>query len=154
MVLLDARGFQKEDFARYHPGGSLGRTLLLKVTQIMRNRDRMAIVAPGDSIRTVLHAMAKSRAGSATIANPDGTLAGLFTHGDFGRHFETTPDLLEKQVADYMTRNPITITSDKLAVEVLRILEKHAIDDILVVDENNLPVGIVDSQDLAKFKLL
>jgi len=154
MVLLDARGFKKEDFARYHPGGSLGRTLLLKVTQIMRGQDRMAIVGLDETIRAVLRAMAKSRAGSAIVTNPDGTLAGIFTHGDFGRHFEATPDLLEKPVSGYMTRNPVTISSDKLAVEVLRILEKHAIDDIVVVDENNRPVGIVDSQDLAKFKLL
>jgi len=153
MVLLDARGFKKEDFARYHPGGSLGRKLL-KVTQIMRGPERMAIVAPGDSIKLVLHAMAKHRAGSAIVTNADGTLAGIFTHGDFGRHFEKIPDLLEKEVSGYMTRNPVTIASDRLAAEVLRILEQHAIDDLLVVDEHGVPAGIVDSQDLAKFKLI
>jgi arabinose-5-phosphate isomerase len=154
MVLLDARGFKKEDFARYHPGGRLGRTLLLKVTQIMRGRDRMATVAPEAGIREVLRTMAKHKAGSAIVTNADGTLAGIFTHGDFGRHFEKVPDLLEKPVADYMTRKPVTIGSDKLAAEVLHILEKQSIDDLVVVDENNVPVGIVDSQDLAKFKLL
>ncbi len=154
MVLLDARGFQKEDFARYHPGGSLGRTLLLKVTEIMRKDDRLALVAPEAIIRSVLHTMAKHRAGSAIVTNADGTLAGIFTHGDFGRLFEDTPDLLEKPVADYMTRKPITISSDKLAIEVLHILEKHTIDDLVVVDEKNAPVGIVDSQDLARFKLI
>ena len=154
MVLLDARGFKKEDFARYHPGGRLGRTLLLKVTEIMRKGDRLALVAPEASIRSVVHTMAKHRAGSAIVTNPDGTLAGIFTYGDFGRLFEGNPDLLEKPVAGYMTRKPITISSDKLAVEVLHILEKHTIDDLVVVDERNVPVGIVDSQDLAKFKLL
>lgn len=154
MVLLEARGFKKEDFARYHPGGRLGRTLLLKVTEIMRGRDRIAIVAPDAAIRTVLHAMARQRAGSAVVTHADGTLAGIFTHGDFGRHFETVPDLLEKPVGDYMTRKPVTVAGDKLAAEVLHILEKHAIDDLVVVDERGAPAGVVDSQDLAKFRLL
>lgn len=154
MVLLDARGFKKEDFARYHPGGALGRTLLLKVTEIMRKDDRLSLVAPDTNVRSVLHTMAKHRAGSAIVTNPDGTLAGIFTHGDFGRLFESDPDLLDKPVAACMTRKPITISSDKLAVEVLQILEKHTIDDLVVVDGGNVPVGIVDSQDLAKFKLL
>jgi arabinose-5-phosphate isomerase len=153
MVLLDARGFKKEDFARYHPGGRLGRTLLLKVTEIMRKGDRLALVTPDASIQSVISTMAKHRAGSAIVANPDGTLAGIFTYGDFGRLFEGTPGLLEKPVAGYMTRKPVTISSDKLAVEVLHILEKHTIDDLVVVDEHNIPVGIVDSQDLAKFNL-
>lgn len=154
MVLLEARGFKKEDFARYHPGGSLGRSLLLKVTEIMRGPDRMARVSPDMTIKSVLHAMAKFRTGCAIVTNADGTLAGIFTHGDFGRHFENIPDLLEKTVEDYMTRQPVTIGHDKLAAEVLHILERKAIDDLVVVDENNIPQGIVDSQDLTKFKLI
>ena len=154
MVILEARGFKREDFARYHPGGRLGRTLLLKVTQIMRSCERLAIVPPTAIVRQVLHQMAKSRAGSAIVTNPDGTLAGVFTHGDFGRHFERVPDLLEKPVTDFMTAQPITVSNEKLAVEVLRILERHNIDDIVVVDSENRPVGLVDSQDLAKFRLV
>lgn len=154
MVLLDSRGFKKEDFARYHPGGMLGRALLLKVTDIMRKDDRLAIAAPETPIRSVIRTMAKHRAGSAIIAGAGGTLAGIFTYGDFGRLFEATPDLLEKPVGEYMTRKPITISSDKLAVEVLNIMEKHSIDDLVVVDGRNVPVGVVDSQDLAKFKLI
>ncbi len=154
MVLLEARGFQKEDFARYHPGGRLGRTLLLKVQQIMRKEDRMALVTPSTTVREVLHEMAKKRAGSAIIIDEKGALLGIFTHGDFGRHFQTEPQLLEKSVGDFMTRNPITVRSDKLAAEVLHILEHHAIDDLVVVDEQNAPIGIVDSQDLARHKLI
>lgn len=154
MVLLEARGFKKEDFARYHPGGRLGRTLLLKVTEIMRGRERIAIVAPDASIRAVLRVMAKHRAGSALVTHSDGSLAGIFTHGDFGRHFESIPDLLERPVGDYMTRKPVTIGSDRLAAEVLHVLEKHAIDDLVVVDGDGAPVGVVDSQDLAKLKLV
>lgn len=154
MVLLEARGFTEEDFARYHPAGSLGRALLLKVNQIMRKTEQMALVNPTATIREVLHAMAKARAGSSVVVDADGKLMGIFTHGDFGRYFQTHPDLLEKSVADFMTRNPITIRGDKLAAEVLHVLEHHRIDDLVVVDENEKPIGLVDTQDLARFKLL
>jgi len=154
MVLLEARGFQKEDFARFHPGGSLGRSLLLKVDEIMRKDGRMAFITPDSTIRQALHAMAKARSGASVIVDGDGKLCGIFTHGDFGRHFQIHPDLLEKSVAEFMTRNPISIRSGRLAAEVLRILEQHPIDDLVVLDEENRPVGLVDSQDLSKFKLL
>lgn len=154
MVLLEARGFTEEDFARYHPAGSLGRALLLKVNQIMRKTEQMALVNPTATIREVLHAMAKARAGSSVVVDADGKLMGIFTHGDFGRYFQTHPDLLEKSVADFMTRNPITIRGDKLAAEVLHVLEQHRIDDLVVVDETGAPIGLVDTQDLARFKLL
>ena len=154
MVLLEARGFKKEDFARYHPGGRLGRTLLLKVHQIMRGADQMAVVAPEASVREVLHAMAKARAGAAEVVDASGRLLGIFTHGDFGRHFQTHPGLLEKEVGEFMTRNPITIRGDQLAAEVLHILETHRIDDLVVVDAANVPVGVVDSQDVARLRLI
>lgn len=155
MVLLEARGFREEDFARYHPGGKLGRTLLFTVRQIMRGEERMAFVAPEVSVKDTLHAMAKKRAGSAIITDGGtGALLGIFTHGDFGRHFQNEPLLLEKPVGGWMTKNPVTIRGDKLAAEVLHVLEHHAIDDLVVVDEGNRPVGIVDTQDLAKFRLL
>jgi arabinose-5-phosphate isomerase len=154
MVLLEARGFTREDFARFHPGGRLGRTLLLQVHQIMRGLEQMALVSPTASVREVLHAMARARAGAAVVTDERGALAGIFTHGDFGRHFQTQADLLERSVGDFMTRNPITIGGDKLAVEVLHILERHRIDDLVVVDEANAPIGVVDSQDLARFRLV
>lgn len=154
MVLLEARGFQKEDFARFHPGGRLGRTLLLKVDKIMRGAEQMALVEPDMGIREVLIKMADVRAGLAVIVNADGTLAGIFTQGDFGRHIRQHSDLLERQISEFMTRRPITIRSEKLAVEVLHLIEQHRIDDLLVVDENNRPVGVVDSQDLARFRLI
>jgi arabinose-5-phosphate isomerase len=154
MVLLEARGFQKEDFARFHPGGRLGRTLLFKVRQIMRGPDRMALVPPDISVREAILEMARRRAGSAVVTLDTGELAGVFTHGDFGRHFQEDPALMEKRVGDLMTRNPICILADHLAAEVLHILQQHAIDDLVVVDADNRPIGIVDSQDLARFRLL
>ncbi len=154
MVLLEARGFRKEDFARYHPGGRLGRTLLLKARQIMRGLERVAVVNPEMKVREVLKAMAGKKAGSSTVVGPDGKLIGLFTHGDFGRCFDDEPNLLELEVGKYMTRDPITITGDTLAMEVLHILQNNRIDDIPVVNEENIPIGIVDSQDLARHKLV
>jgi arabinose-5-phosphate isomerase len=120
----------------------------------MRGPERMAIIAPETTVRDALHAMARCRAGAAVIALPDGKLGGVFTHGDFGRHFQADPGLMEKGVGDFMTRNPICVAGDHLAAEVLRILQQHAIDDLVVVDADGRPIGIVDSQDLAKFRLL
>jgi arabinose-5-phosphate isomerase len=154
MVLLEARGFQKEDFARFHPGGRLGRTLLLKVRQIMRGVEQIALVPPGYLVRQATQKMTAVRAGLAVIVDEDGVLLGIFTQGDFFRHFEQHQDLLERSVSDFMTRRPITIRDDKLAVEVLHLIEQHRIDDLVVVDEGNRPIGVVDSQDLARYRLI
>jgi arabinose-5-phosphate isomerase len=154
MVLLEARGFQKEDFAKFHPAGMIGRSLLMRVHQVMRPRESMALVSTDTPIREVLKAMTAVRAGAAVVAGKDRQLAGIFTHGDFARHFQTDPKIGERLVADLMTLNPVTVHKDKLAVEVLNLLERHRIDDLVVVDDDKVPVGIVDSQDLTRLKLL
>lgn len=154
MVLLEARGFRKEDFARFHPGGRLGRTLLLKVHQIMRGADQMAVVHPAMAVREVLQEMSRRKAGAAVVVDAAGKLLGIFTHGDFARHFQLNPALGDSPVEQFVTRNPITIGSERLAAEVLHVLEQHRIDDLVVVDAQNVPVGVVDSQDLARFKLI
>ena len=154
MVLLEARGFNKEDFAKFHPAGMIGRSLLMRVHQVMRPREAMAVVAPNTSIRDVLKAMTSVRAGAAVVAGEDRQLLGIFTHGDFARHFQSDPKVGERLVADLMTLNPVTVHRDKLAVEVLNLLERHRIDDLVVVDDDKVPVGIVDSQDLTRLKLL
>ena len=154
MVLLEARGFKKEDFAKFHPGGKIGRSLLIPVHQVMRPRTVMAIVAPDTLIRDALKTMTSVRAGAAVVTNNDGKLAGIFTHGDFVRHFQSDPRVGERLVSDLMTLNPVTIQQHKLAVEVLNLLERHRIDDLIVVDGENKPVGIIDAQDLTRLKLL
>jgi arabinose-5-phosphate isomerase len=154
MVLLESRGFRKEDFAKYHPGGSLGRALLLRVNQIMRKVEDLALISPAAPVVEAIQAMTAHRAGAAVIVNPDETLAGIFTHGDFARHFPGNPSIGSRPVGDFMTRNPITITGDRLAAEVLQILEHHRIDDLVVLDEKRRPIGIVDSQDLSRLKIL
>jgi arabinose-5-phosphate isomerase len=154
MVLLEARGFQKEDFAKFHPAGMVGRSLLMRVHQIMRPREALALVPSDTRIRDVLKAMSAVRAGAAVVADAEGKLLGIFTHGDFARYFQTDPKVGERLVADLMTLNPVSVHKDKLAVEVLNLLERHRIDDLVVVDDANVPVGIVDSQDLTRLKLL
>ena len=154
MVLLEARGFQKEDFARFHPAGMIGRSLLLRVHQIMRPREALALVTGDTPVRSALKTMTDRRAGAAVIADVDGQLLGIFTHGDFVRHFQNDPKVGNRLVADLMTLNPVTVQQDRLAVEVLNLLERQRIDDLVVVDEQQVPVGIVDSQDLTKLKLL
>ena len=154
MVLLEARGFNKEDFAKFHPGGMIGRSMLVHVHQIMRPREAMAVVPTNAPIRDVLKAMTSVRAGAAVVIGEDKQLMGIFTHGDFVRHFQSDSRIGERLVADLMTLNPVTVHKDKLAVEVLNLLERHRIDDLIVIDDENVPVGIVDSQDLTRLKLL
>src|SRR2546429_5655458 len=134
MVLLEARGFNKEDFAKFHPAGLIGRSLLMRVHQIMRPRESMAIVSTDTTIRDVLKAMTSVRAGAAVIAGEDRQLLGIFTHGDFARRFQSDPKWGERLAADLMTLNPVTVHKYKLAVEVLKLLETHRIDDLVVAD--------------------
>jgi len=155
MVLLEARGFQKEDFAKFHPAGRLGRVLLQKVRDVMRPPERMPKVTPGETVLGVLHAMNQCRAGLAVIVDSaDQRLLGIFTHGDFVRAFEANPDMVNDPVERYMVRRPVTIQEDRLAVEVLNTLDHHRIDDLVVINATHQPVGLIDSQDLTKLKLL
>jgi len=154
MVLLEARGFTKEDFARFHPGGRLGRTLLLKVRDVMRGCEQLALVRPDQPVREVIAEMNLKRAGAALATDDNGKLLGIFTHGDFARHFQSRPDLGKERVDAFLTRNPITVREDKLAAEVLRILQERRIDDLPVIDESGRPIGMVDTQDLARVRLV
>ncbi len=153
MVLLEARGFRKEDYAKLHPAGAIGRTLLLRVEDIMRTGSRLATVPRGARIKDAVIAMSEARAGSVAVLNPDQTLAGIFTDGDLRRHIDT-PDLSNQVIDGFMTTQPISIRTHQLAVDVLAIFEKHNIDDLVVLDEAGRLAGSVDIQDLPKFKIL
>ncbi|MBN8418474.1 MAG: KpsF/GutQ family sugar-phosphate isomerase [Verrucomicrobia bacterium] len=154
MALLEARGFQAEDFARLHPGGSLGRALLTRVSDVMRSGEQLAVIQPETPVREALQAMTRARSGAAIVANPDGTLAGVFTHGDFVRAFQKNTAIADLSVCGFMTPRPVSIEAGKLAAEVLATLEKNRIDDIVVVDESGKPVGMVDTQDLTRLRLV
>ena len=154
MVLLEARGFKIEDYAKLHPGGAIGRTLLLRVDDVMRTGDRCATVRSGKPVREALVAMTSAQAGCVAIVENDQTLAGIMTDGDLRRHLIETPNLLELPVETVMTRDPITLKKDMLALEILNIYEKHNIDDLIVVDDQNRAIGAVDIQDMPKLKIL
>jgi arabinose-5-phosphate isomerase len=154
MVLLEARGFTEADFARFHPGGLLGRALLTRVSDIMRTDSALPTVDEDADVFAALDAMNRARAGACVIVDTDGGLAGIFTHGDFARSFRIDPLLGDKPVASLMTRKPITVRSDALAVEVLRTIGRNRIDDIVVLDGDGKPVGLIDTQDLARLKIV
>jgi arabinose-5-phosphate isomerase len=124
------------------------------VSEIMRGEDQLAVVSPAETVVETIKVMTAKRAGAAVIVDADQRLLGIFTHGDFARHFPSTPDIASRPVADFMTKNPIVIPAGKLAAEVLHVLQTHRIDDLVVVDAAGHPVGIVDSQDLSRHKLL
>ncbi len=154
MVLLESRGFTEEDFARFHPGGSLGRALLTRVSDIMRADIDLPTVAEDANVFATLDAMNHARAGACLILKADGTLAGIFTHGDFARSFRSDPQVGDKPVASLMTRHPITVQADALAVEVLKTTGENRIDDIVVMNADGKPVGLIDTQDLARMKIV
>ena len=154
MVLLEERGFTREDFARFHPAGQLGRSLLLRVRDIMRGGGDAAIVRETDTVLEVLKALTAKRAGAALVTDGVGRLVGIFTHGDFARRFPSDERIGTRPVGEVMTPDPVTIDADKLAAEVLMVLEQHRIDDLVVTDAGGTPLGVVDSQDLSRLKLL
>jgi arabinose-5-phosphate isomerase len=154
MVLLESRGFSADDFARYHPGGALGRALLTRVSDIMRRDAALPAVPESATVLDALDAMHRTRSGAAVVIAADGGLAGIFTHGDFARGYQKDPLLGSKPVATLMTRQPISVRADQLAVEAIKTIGQNRIDDVVVLDEDNKPIGLVDTQDLARLKIV
>lgn len=109
---------------------------------------------PTALVLDVLKELNKKRLGAAILVHPDGTLAGIFTHGDFVRHFTSDPQIEKRSVSEVMITSPITIDQDKLAPDVLAILEHHRIEDLVVLDEQQKVVGLIDSQDLFRWRVL
>lgn len=154
MVLLEARGFTEEDFARYHPGGALGRALLTRVSDIMRGGESLPSVPENSSVLDAVIAMNSARSGACLILSPDGFLAGIFTHGDFARGYQKDSSIGGKPIAGLMTRSPITVSADSLAVEAVKTIGRNRIDDIVVIGSDGKPVGLVDTQDFARLKII
>lgn len=154
MALLQARGFKQKDYARHHPGGAIGRAMLLKVGDIMRSGARNAVAQETFPVKEALMVMTRSRSGSLSVVNARGKLAGVFTDGDFRRHMALDGDLLAQPLKKVMTRNPICIREDALVAEALKIFNERNIDDLIVVNAKREPVGLVDSQDFPKLKLM
>ena len=154
MAVLQARGFKQSDFARLHPSGAIGRAMLLRVSDIMRAGDRNAIAREDLTVKEALLLMTHAKSGSLSVVNTGGKLVGVFTDGDFRRHMAANENLLAQPLKKVMTRNPICIRDDALVVEALKIFNERNIDDLIVVNAKREPVGLVDSQDLPKLKIM
>jgi arabinose-5-phosphate isomerase len=154
MAVLEARGFKQGDFARLHPSGAIGRAMLLRVGDIMRCGERNALADENMPVRDALLVMTHARSGSLSVVNARGKLVGVFTDGDFRRCMATSENLLAQPLKKVMTRQPICIADGALAVEALKIFNERNIDDLIVVNARHEPVGLVDSQDLPKLKIM
>ena len=154
MAVLRARGFRRQDFAKFHPSGAIGRALLSRVGDIMRTGDRNAVADQNLSVKQALLVMTQARSGSLSVVNQRGRLVGVFTDGDFRRLMAREGDLLALPLHRVMTRHPVCIRQEALAVEALKIFNQRNIDDLIVVNARHEPVGLVDSQDLPKFKIM
>lgn len=154
IVVLEKKGLKKEEFAFYHPGGNLGKRLLLKVKDIMRKGAQSPVVSKDVLVKDVLLAVTSARAGCACVVDEQGTLIGIFTDGDLRRHLEHNNNLVMRRIKDVMTANPIVIGEEKLAAEALGILRSKNIDEVPVVDDQKRPVGLLDVQDLIKAGLV
>ena len=152
--LLDKKGFKKNDFAFFHPGGALGKKLLLKVEDIMRKGTTNPVVRENARVKDVLLKITKARAGSASVVDKKGKLSGIFTDGDLRRHFGVKVNIANRKIKEIMTRSPLTIKKDRLAAEAFQILRSKKIDEIPVVDDRNRPVGLLDVQDILKAGLV
>ncbi len=154
MAILAARGFTQKDFAKYHPSGAIGRAMLLKVGDIMRSGSRNAVARENLTVKEALFVMTQARSGSLAVVDARGKLVGVFTDGDFRRHMASEENPLSQTLKKVMTRNPICISENALAVEALKIFNERNIDDLIVVNAKKEPVGLVDSQDLPKLKIM
>jgi len=152
--LIDRKKFKKEDFALYHPGGSLGRRLLLKVEDIMRKENFFARVTAKTKVKDVLWKITKARCGCACVVDGKHKLLGIFTDGDLRRHLEEGPAVLTRNVSEVMTKNPTSIGKEKLAAQAFDILKSKKIDELPVVDRTGRVVGLLDVQDLLKAGLV
>ena len=155
IALLDARGLGREEYARFHPGGAIGRALLLKVDDIMRTDDRLASVPQEATVRDALIAMTQAQAGAIAITDASRQVVGLLTDGSLRRYLAGgATDIQTCPVADLMTRDPCVVRSGRLAADALAIFQQHRFDDLIVVNGDGTLAGIIDIQDLPKFKVL
>jgi arabinose-5-phosphate isomerase len=154
VALLDARGFNEDDFARSHPGGSLGRRLLTHVRDAMRSGAEVPCVPNNASFSEALVEMSRKRMGMTAIVDGEGRLEGIFTDGDLRRALERNGDIRGVRIADIMTRNPRAIQPERLAAEAVQIMEAHKVNQLLVIDDAGRLVGALNMHDLFRAKVI
>ena len=154
VAVLDARGFKQDDFARSHPGGSLGRRLLTLLSDIMRSGDQIPAVSLDVSLSELMREMSQKGLGASAVIDENRRVLGIFTDGDLRRLIEKGLDLRSMQAADVMHPNPTTLRDNALAVEAAELMELKRITSVLVVDANNILCGVVNSNDLMRAKVI
>ncbi len=154
VALLDARGFREDDFARSHPGGSLGRKLLMHVHDLMRSGDAVPRVGANAALPDMLREMSRKGLGFTAVVAADERVLGIFTDGDLRRLIERGADLLALRAGEVMHRSPKLVRADALAVEAAAVMEQHRITSVLVVDAAQQLVGALNSNDLMRAKVI
>jgi len=147
VALLCRKGFSPEDYAFYHPGGSIGRKLLT-VSHVMRQQNVTPVVHEGALIIDALHEVSRAHAGTVSVVDDEGRLIGVFSDGDLRRSIEKDEGAPRKPIGQFMTRNPTTVRPEVLVAEALRTVKDRDIGALIVVDPDNRPIGIVDERDL------
>ncbi|MBI3812852.1 MAG: KpsF/GutQ family sugar-phosphate isomerase [Nitrospinae bacterium] len=150
IALLDRKGFKKEDFAILHPGGSLGKSLLLTVEDLMHKGDALPVVKEDTPFKDVIYEISSKKLGVTTVVDKNDVLKGIVTDGDLRRLLEKRKDIFGITASEMMTGNPKIIGKNELAAKALQIMEQHSITSLLIVDERNSPAGIIHLHDLLK----
>jgi arabinose-5-phosphate isomerase len=154
VALLDARGFNEQDFARAHPGGALGRKLLIHVSDVMRTGNDVPAVSDTDSFSDLLAEISRKSMGMTAILDHEKKVVGIFTDGDLRRTLERKPDIRGFKIADVMKRNPHTIAPHKLAAEAVELMERYKINQLLVATETGELIGALNMHDLFRAKVI
>ena len=154
VALLEARGFSAEDFALSHPGGSLGRKLLLRLDDVMHRDEQVPIISQHASIKDALLEISKKGLGMTAVVDDSGKLAGIFTDGDLRRILDQRFDIHSNSIAEVMTRHCITAHSQMLAAEALQIMQQKKINGLIILDDNQIPVGAMNMHDLLRAGVL
>jgi arabinose-5-phosphate isomerase len=154
VALLEKRGFKEEDFASFHPGGVIGKRLLLRVEDVMHKGHDIPIVYEDTPMKEVIYEMTSKKLGMTTVQNRQGRLVGVFTDGDLRRLLQITTDIFRKTAADVMIRTPRIIARDALATQAVLVMERHSITALVVVDVTGKPEGVVHLHDILKMGII
>lgn len=150
IALLQARGFNEEDFALSHPGGSLGKRLLLRINELYHQESELPLVNENATVSEALIEVTNKKLGMTCVTDAQGNLVGVYTDGDIRRTLTRQYDINTTQLKDVMTRNPRTVQQGLLAAEALTIMQNHSITSLIVTDANNRPIAVVHLHDLLK----
>ncbi|OGQ15589.1 MAG: D-arabinose 5-phosphate isomerase [Deltaproteobacteria bacterium RIFCSPHIGHO2_02_FULL_40_11] len=152
--VLKRRNFSEKDFALFHPGGSLGRKLLLRVSDLMQSQKNVPIVRTVSDMKEAIVEISTKKLGATAVVDEDNALVGVITDGDLRRQLYQDPQMMQKKAGELMTPNPKTIEETELATKALNLMEKHKITSLFIVDKKSYPIGIIHLHDLVRAKLI